>query len=131
MENDKGFSLIEVIASIVILSIVLLSFFQIFIQTNKTAVSNNEKLVVINLADAELERLKLDPSLAKDALVKQSHPKQTVEKKVELNDKDYIVSIRASQDADEQKIKLINVLVQVVAEKSKTKSSVEGYVSNE
>ena len=66
VNNQKGFSLIEVIASIVIISIVLLSFFQLFVQSNKTAAANNEKLVVINLADAQLERLKLDHTVLTD-----------------------------------------------------------------
>ncbi len=58
IKSQRGFSLIEVVASIVLISIILLSFAQIFVQANSTANINNEKLVVINLADAYLERLK-------------------------------------------------------------------------
>lgn len=58
IKSQRGFSLLEVVASIVLISIILLSFAQIFVQANSTANINNEKLVVINLADAYLERLK-------------------------------------------------------------------------
>lgn len=61
MKDEKGFTLIEVLASLVIISIVLMSFMSIFSNTNALAVSNSEKLVVINLADAYLERVKVDP----------------------------------------------------------------------
>jgi len=61
MKDEKGFTLIEVLASLVIISIVLMSFMAIFSNTNALAVSNSEKLVVINLADAHLERVKVDP----------------------------------------------------------------------
>lgn len=61
MDNEKGFTLIEVLASLVIISLVLMSFMGIFANTNKLAVRNSEKLVVINLADAYLERVKVDP----------------------------------------------------------------------
>lgn len=131
MENEQGFSLLEVIASILLIAIILLSFFHFFIQTNKTAVSNNEKLVVINLADAELERLKLDPfteTLSKPG----SHSyKEFVTKTVHMNDRDYKIQIDATQNAEERSFKLINVIVEVVSENGKIKSSVEGYVSYE
>ena len=134
MENEKGFSLIEVIASILLLSIVLVSFFTFFIQTNKAAVTNNEKLVVINLADAVLERLKLDPTLDKPEYAEKlvstlstGNPFTfTLEK---MNGKDYDASVKVTQSNDEKSIKLFNVVVTVTAQNGNTKSSVEGYVS--
>ncbi len=132
MKNDKGFSLLEVVASIVLLSIILLSFFQIFIQTNKTAVSNNEKLVVIHLADAVLERIKLDPFT--DFLERPDGSTYNETKSIPpvvMNNKSYQVTIKASQNSEEKNIRLVNVLVEVVAENGRTKSSVEGYVSYE
>lgn len=61
MKSEKGFTLVEVLAALVIISIILTSSIAIFSNTNALAVSNSEKLVVINLADAYLERLKADP----------------------------------------------------------------------
>lgn len=136
-KNEKGFSLIEVIASIVIISIVLLSFFQLFIQSNKTAVANNEKLVVINLADAELERLKLDPFTETLPIPNSNSYNINKNKIVTLNNKTYSVNIKGTQNAgtnnttSEKDLKLINVWITVTAPNGKTKSSVEGYVSYE
>ena len=128
--NEKGFSLIEVIASIVIISIVLLSFFQLFIQSNNTAVANNEKLVVINLADAQLERLKLNYSSLTDIDKLTSLNKKTYEiTPIVLNSKTYNTQVLASVTTEEKNLGLVNIVVTVTAPNGKTKSSVEGYVS--
>src|SRR5690625_3773894 len=58
---EHGFTLIEVLASIVIISVILLGVIQLIGLTNKTAVSNNTKLVTINLARTTMERIKLQP----------------------------------------------------------------------
>lgn len=145
-KNEKGFSLIEVIASIVIISIVLLSFFQLFVQSNKTAVANNEKLVVINLADATLERIKATPIKEDPNIINVNeyfnsgttnaniYPKSLV-----LNNTKYLISYKASQSDNtlknakysEKDLNLIKVVVTVTAENRKTKGSSEGYVSIE
>ncbi|HBT70926.1 MAG TPA: prepilin-type cleavage/methylation domain-containing protein, partial [Lysinibacillus sp.] len=36
-KNEGGFSLIEVVASLILITIILLSFFGLFIQSNKTS----------------------------------------------------------------------------------------------
>ena len=131
--NQKGFSLIEVIASIVIISIVLLSFFQLFVQSNKTAVANNEKLVVINLADAQLERFKLDHTVLTDL---EKLDSKVLNKKIKnfnlepiiLNNKFYSVKVLATVSEAEENLKIVNIVVTVTAPNGKTKSSVEGYV---
>lgn len=61
LKKQHGLSLVKVVEAIVIIGIVLISFSQLFIQSNKTAAYNNEKLLLIHLADAELERIKIDP----------------------------------------------------------------------
>lgn len=144
--NQKGFSLIEVIASIVIISIVLLSFFQLFIQSNKTAVANNEKLVVINLADAILERIKVTP-IKEDSKIlnvndyfnSNSADSNIYPKSMILNNTKYNINYLASQSSNtlknakysEKDLNLIKVVVTVTAENRKTKGSSEGYVSIE
>ena len=130
MQNrEEGFSLIEVVASLVLVSIVLISFVQIFIQSNKTAVDNTEKIVVINLADAQLERLKIDSSILEGvkSLPKGSNKTYTMEA-IKLNNKVYSVQVIASVTQEEYERKLINIVVTVSAPNNKTKSSIEGYI---
>ncbi|MFJ8235054.1 prepilin-type N-terminal cleavage/methylation domain-containing protein [Ureibacillus sp. NPDC094379] len=52
--NEKGVTLIEVIASIVILTVVLISFLNFFPQMGKTNNYNGDKQQAINLAGTEL-----------------------------------------------------------------------------
>lgn len=130
-KNEKGFSLIEVIASIVIISIVLLSFFQLFIQSNKTAVANNEKLVVINLADAQLERLKINPTelTGLEGVPINNFPKKYNLTPIQLNNKTYTVQVEVIVSSNDKTIGLYNIVVTAIAPNGKTQSSVEGYIS--
>ena len=153
--NSKGITLIEVLAALVIISIVIGSFMQIFVTTNKISVNNNEKLLVINLADAYLERLKLEdfniippPSVTPDYLFRGTN-QSTVFKKtynklncsaskfdceyfsIIVNNKMFDVTVIASQNYDESLIELINVEVSVTKTNSNLSSSVEGYLSHE
>lgn len=119
MKTEKGFTLIEVLASVIIITIILLSFSQIFISNNKYANANTEKLVVMNLADAQLERLrvtatKVDSTIAFPNLM--------------MNGKTYKVTIRTSQTPDEEKMHIQNVIVNVSAADSHASTTVEGYV---
>lgn len=120
----------EVLTSLAIISIVLLSFFQLIINSNENAASNNEKLVMIYLADAELERLKIDPSnlFLVDLENSTFEIKEKLEKVIKLNNKNYKVSIKTSQNNDEKKMKLLNVVIKVRLDSSKSSSAVEGYI---
>lgn len=149
LKNERGFTLIEVVASLVIITIVLISFSQLFVQSNKTANYNNEKLTTINLADAALVKLKSLP-LTKDTSITdvnsylidsiESNPqKMKPVKAIELNGKLYNVTYVASQSKDvitnakntEEQLNLIKVIVTVTAPDGKIKGSSEGYVSLE
>ena len=57
LKNNKGFSLIEVIASVLIITIILLSFFSLLIQTKKTEVRSNETVVATYIAQAVMEEI--------------------------------------------------------------------------
>lgn len=133
MKNQKGISLVEVIASLVLITIALLSFYQLFINTHKTATYNNDKLVAIQLSQAELERIKLKPfeSNYLDS-TKDYSAAPPIEIKLEKefhSGKKYNVTILPTQTNEEKKRKLINVLVTV--QYSGKKSTVEGYVKYE
>ncbi|MEL4024534.1 type IV pilus modification PilV family protein [Lysinibacillus endophyticus] len=54
INNEKGISLIEVIASLVILSFILISFVSFFPQMGKTNNSNEDKQQAISIAKTEL-----------------------------------------------------------------------------
>lgn len=149
LKSEQGISLIEVIASIVIVTIVLISFAQLFVQSSKTAAYNNEKLVTINLADAALVKLKAEtftknPSIGNvnDYFVDNVEPdptKKTPPLAIQMNGKSYPVSYTASQNLNkvtnsnysEKDLNLIKVVVTVTAPDGKIKGSSEGYVSLE
>ncbi|MGE8001906.1 type IV pilus modification PilV family protein [Lysinibacillus sp. NPDC093216] len=148
IKSQRGFSLIEVVASLVLISIILLSFAQIFISTNKTATVNIEKLVTVNLADAVLAKLKSDP-LTKiatkdlnDYFKDTSEPdakKKNPPLEIDLNGKTYTITYTPSQNSNkyansdftEKDLNLIKVVVTVTSQNGKTKGSSEGYVSIE
>lgn len=134
LKQQRGFSLIEVVAALVIITIVLLSFSQLFIQSNKTAAYNNEKLVAINMAEAELERLKLMPFAEYLPPLGTTDPYKfettsDIVKKLYSNGDNYLLSIKATQSPDEKIRNLINIVVTVRYKNSK--STVEGYIRYE
>jgi prepilin-type N-terminal cleavage/methylation domain-containing protein len=55
--NAKGFTLVETLISVTILSIILLSMMGFFYQSAKIEQSNSNQLVAINLAQSTLVRL--------------------------------------------------------------------------
>lgn len=150
--DQKGVTLIEVVLSIVIVFLVFISFYQIFIQTNKTAVHQSEGLVLYNLANAELERLKITPILFNERtkdLMLQTQPdhKQLLTKEAEnvwsypsdfisSSGSTYTVFIKRSpdetiveEDNTEKRLSLLEVTIVVKSTSSEEEGVVEGYVS--
>lgn len=144
-KNEKGVTLVEVLASIVIISIILLGVFSLLTFTNKTAVSNNAKLVSINLAKATIERMKVKPDdyfynfeelkakTAEFEVVYDHEDCRTSECETlylpVVNDQTYHVEITVSQTNEERNLKLLNVVVTVSLAERNIKSVVEGYVN--
>lgn len=58
---NKGFTLIEILVTLVILSIILLSFMSFFSQSSLFTQKNNEKLSAINLAQETIVTIKNQP----------------------------------------------------------------------
>ena len=146
LHNNKGFTLIEVIASIIIITIILLSFSQLFVQTNRTAATNTEKLVTVNLADAMLERVRARTYTKATDIQSYFVDNTQANKKlknppleVDLNGRTYSVSYVASQSTTKSKnasyserdLNLVKVVVTVTSPNGKTKGSSEGYVAIE
>ncbi|WP_077706093.1 type IV pilus modification PilV family protein [Virgibacillus dokdonensis] len=149
-KQQRGFTLVEVLASLVMLSVILIGVSQLFIFTNKAAASNNEKLIVLNLSKATMERLKMEPSaffLPEEITDQQttfdyetctrlglSGCKQRYQPTI--NDRVYSIVITASQSAGgrtvhEKSLGLINVMVSVEDETGRINNQVEGYVNDE
>ncbi|MGP4071710.1 type IV pilus modification PilV family protein [Piscibacillus sp. B03] len=55
LSNEKGMTLIELLGSLVILSIVLIGFFSVFTQSAKMQNTNEEQMVATNLARTALD----------------------------------------------------------------------------
>lgn len=124
MDNDKGFTLVEVVASIVLLTIIILSFAQLIIQSNKVAAVNNEKLVTVNLADAMLAKARATKGVVENTITgstftldrTNTNPQKAT---FTMNSKEYLVIFEASQRPDkpseftESELNLVNVVVTV------------------
>lgn len=150
IQNKNGFSLVEVVASLAIITLILLSFSQFFIQAKKTSAYNNEKIVTINLADGFLARLQnrtYTVQNPEDLLVYLQHPQQVElllnnpPTAITINERDYTVTYKLEQSSNplgneketlsfysEKDLGLIKVVVTVTSPNGKTKGSSEGYV---
>lgn len=146
LSKENGFTLIEVLISFVIISIILISFFQLFIFSNQLSNRNQDKLVAINLAKSTMERMIIDPDSFIEPPAANPPPAYVNGQKFYssssctdsdcerlfqplINNKKYSVIVRASQDSKEKTLKLINVFVTVELPDTNIKSSVEGYIS--
>lgn len=147
--NENGLTLLEVVASIVIITIILLMFSTFFVQANKHAAVNNEKLVVVNLADATLAKIQAKSYSKVPGASIQSYfddPDTTKLKinmdppeEIKLNGKTYTITYNATQSnvrppnsyLSEKELDLIKVVVTVESEDGKIKGVSEGYVALE
>lgn len=124
----------EVVVSLAILSIMTLTFANLFLFTNKTAVSNDSKIVAIHLAKAELERLKVNSDESKDIISQLKADSNGVYTRERIiNNQKYKVNFKRTQSIDEKNMRLLNIVVEVSLLNSKPviSSKVEGYVNDE
>lgn len=146
-KERNGFTLVEVLAAIVIISVILIGVVNLFNFTNKTAYSNNAKLVSINLAIATLERIKVEPEqyFQIEDIVEPDKTYIYTSKncptgnegcislyKPYVNDQTYEVELKLSQSTKEKQLQLINTVVTVtlVDENDRqVESTVEGYLN--
>lgn len=125
MKNEKGFTLVEVLASLVLISLILMGFMALFTSTNRLAVTNSEKLVVINLADSYLERAQINPEEFFSPYPLTETSRGIAVPLYEVNGSEYEVRLDVS---DSGGLDLLNVIVTVSPVDSNMSSSVEGYV---
>lgn len=62
MKDEQGISLVEVVASIVLITIILISFFGFFIQSSKYTRFNEEKLVSVDIAEDVIAKIRKSPN---------------------------------------------------------------------
>lgn len=63
VRKEKGFSLVEVLAAVVIIGIVLLSIVPLFTQAKKMTVRNEDRLIAYHAAEAIIQQAKVHPNL--------------------------------------------------------------------
>lgn len=134
LKNDRGSTLVEAVVSIALITLALVSFYHLYIQSHSTAKYNNDKLVAINMAEAELERIKLTPFDTGylppiDPASKYNQTIDVIGKEIYTGGDQYDLNITATQNDQEKINKLINVIVSV--KYNGKESTVEGYVRYE
>lgn len=134
MGNNRGFTLIEVLASIVILSIIITGLFQYFIFSQKTTTSSQEKLVAINIAQSVMEQIKEDANSSEKPEIapywEVTHPSPGVSypktySPIKVEGENYTVTVSVGVKL-ENGLQMVSVAVQ--DDFSKIKSSVKGLV---
>jgi prepilin-type N-terminal cleavage/methylation domain-containing protein len=140
MNNNRGFALVEVLATIVILGIIILSFFQFFIFSQKTTTNNQDKLVAINVAQKVLEQIKEEAGETDSTTAQKSqywsvtHPADHIYVKryageghqENVNGKTYSVQIEVTQEKPDSNLYMVTVSINGLDDRSE--SSVKGLV---
>ncbi|XKH50943.1 prepilin-type N-terminal cleavage/methylation domain-containing protein [Chryseomicrobium palamuruense] len=139
--NCKGFSLIEILAAIVILSIVLISFSSLLLSNYSSSIRNIDKLTTIQLADTYLNRAgNINLGLSNSATiteVQQAINDSTIlPESIELNGKQYEIKYTVKKNTtknvitqqSEAELGLLSLVVEVRQIDTSIKSSTEGYI---
>ncbi|MGA4718551.1 type IV pilus modification PilV family protein [Fictibacillus nanhaiensis] len=140
MLSEKGFSLIEVLISLIILSVSVIGISQFFNQANQISTGNNNKLVATNLARMTLERLQNDYGAYEMKAVPKTYEKSACTSpscrdmyETLINNNTYETKITVKpQKGKESSINLfpVKVTIQYMSNQKVQSTSVEGYVKN-
>ncbi|WP_169525464.1 type IV pilus modification PilV family protein [Pseudalkalibacillus hwajinpoensis] len=143
LRTERGFTLIEILVSLTLLTSIVLTASYFFVQSNTVSSYNNQKLVAVNLARSTLERVQLNPDLYVTNGIKgspytfqscQSSGSSSCQNfQVLINNHQYLINIALSQDNNEKDLNIVDVQVDVSLSNTKKsiKSTVEGYIANE
>lgn len=131
IRSEKGFTLIEVLVSIVVLSIVSFSLLNIFAQSLKTTSDNLQTTIANQVAQSTLHTLDRRASvLTEDLTLNQLIPSTpNCPFCTEINGEEYIVSVEAI-DASTLESTLLNVEVSVSTETMTEPIILKGAISN-
>lgn len=140
MLSEKGFSLIEVLISLTILSVSVIGISQFFNQANQISSGNNNKLVAANLARMTLERIQNDyasyevtasPKTYEKSLCTSSSCRDLYETMINNTVYETKITVKA-QAGEEASIKLfpVKVTIQYTSNQKVLSTAVEGYVKD-
>ncbi|MBH0156851.1 prepilin-type N-terminal cleavage/methylation domain-containing protein [Fictibacillus sp. 5RED26] len=140
MLSEKGFSLIEVLISLTILSVSVIGISQFFHQANQISAGNNTKLVATNLARMTLERIQINhepyginliSGMSDKSLTKSTCTTSACQSlyEMDINNKPYKITIRVKQLPADKEIGLYSAKVLVNYGKPNP-TSVEGYLKD-
>ncbi|MDR7073145.1 type IV pilus modification PilV family protein [Fictibacillus barbaricus] len=133
MLSEKGFSLIEVLISLSILSVSVIAISYFFTQANEVSAGNNNKLVATNLARMTLARVQHDYTSFGITKAEKTYTKLNCSTTgcaslytATINNNNYDIEIKVlPQSTEEAEIKLFPVTIKV---NYKTKQGVKGTI---
>ncbi|MBS4194840.1 type IV pilus modification PilV family protein [Lederbergia citri] len=114
--NDKGLTLIELLASIAILSIVIVSFLHFFSQAMLFSGKAEDRMTSINIAEKVLQSVKDDPVKNTETRVINGKNYYEVEP-IYINNKSYYPYVNLSKETPES-LHLVVVHVLIFADKN-------------
>lgn len=138
LNQSEGFTLIEILASIVILGIILITFLSFFSQSMLFSSKVEQNLSAVNIADRVLYEFK--ENIDASSLVKQSCPgttqtsltflpqDHTGQHYYEVNSQKYYPTIIICQTNDEEQLNLYRTHVQIFDKDSKLLSELTDYI---
>lgn len=144
MKKNQGFTLVEILVSILLLVLLGFAFFQFFIFSQKATTGSKEKLAAVHLAQSVLEQVKTNdyPEITENMDVEKSHlPKRfhvgnacanadqncINRYKKKLNNQTYQVEIEVDQKKNDTSC-LLEVEVEILNQAGKLETSVKGLI---
>ncbi|WP_407272735.1 prepilin-type N-terminal cleavage/methylation domain-containing protein [Radiobacillus sp. PE A8.2] len=136
MSNSLGLTLIEILASLVILGIILISFFTFFSQTIFLSKKVEDNLTAINVGEKILYEMKdtytptdsAETCPGTNPITLPSLSADNVGQYYSINNKNYYPNITVCQTSEEEVLELYQIHVEIFDEDSKLLSEIFDYM---